>query len=408
MPFSEELRALTTGGMPETVLRFRRLNAALAGRALRRDPEAGAFWVDGDRRTASVLGTLAEDHTFQWTWAARDPGDPVCLHAGRLRALGERHGVPELTAPLVDLGAFADPRAAADVLAARVSGLLGSGLVIKYPHGGRALTYYFVEMPEAPPPPDEDPADERLDIIELGVPAPLPGALMEIAAPAVARTLDTGHALAAEVGGWRTVPVWEPAAGVLDFGNGRTVTAVEVGLVRPDGVWEWTGRPGAERFRAAAREHGAAELAADRVDLSGHPRGAHVVEVLSRAAAHLGGASGHWAVPGDGGVRHFALTGDGLAEIGLSTLDRALDRAADIVQQLTAYPDRRPVMREMVRGALALHGFGVWQDGPDMLFGSVDELGGAGMGIGTHRYNVTFSRDATIIRTEFGPMTDFL
>jgi hypothetical protein len=107
----------------------------------------------GDRQIAAgLLGTYAEDCTFQWSWA----GAPEAVHSERLKQVGGRHNVPELVEPLTDLGGFPDPRAAADDLAVMALGLLGVNGMIRYGHGGRALSFIITEdpalTPEAPDP----------------------------------------------------------------------------------------------------------------------------------------------------------------------------------------------------------------------------------------------------------------
>lgn len=388
--FSDALLALAGPRMAEAARRLDRHNAAIAGRSFRRS--GGLAWVDGREIPAGILGTLAEDATFEWAWAKNGLDRAGMAHALRLRDLGERHAIPELTEPLVDLGHFADPRVAADRLMLMALGLLGSGGPLKYSHGGRALTYIVTDDPELGTAHESAVPDDpsAWQIIELEVARPLPEPLLTWAVPGIARCWDHEYALSEHLDeegwDWASTPVWDPHAGTLAFDDILALQAREIARER-DGDWEWAaGRPGLDLTRAALREHGAEHLAADRLDIGSHPRPAHLSGFLARVAAFQGEAQGVWTVPGEDGDRHLAISGIPAAG-SLKTLCGAVLSAADLLQQLVRSRDRYPVMRSMVVGALEGRGFAPLYVGePEMLMGHR----------GVHEIRVLFGHDGTV------------
>ena len=124
---------------------------------IRPEYETGLVRIGDLELRAGMLGTLAEDATFQWAWAkAGLVGTPAVAASHRLRDLGERHKVPELAEGMIDLGHLPDPRAGADILGIMAVGLLGARGMFAFGHGGRALTLMVVEdetVPVAPPDP---------------------------------------------------------------------------------------------------------------------------------------------------------------------------------------------------------------------------------------------------------------
>ncbi|GLY78961.1 DUF6882 domain-containing protein [Actinoallomurus iriomotensis] len=121
---------------------------------------AGAVGYDADARTArmgdlelraDLLGTYAEDATFQWGWAKSGlAGMPAISGPLELRRIGERHGVPELTTEMVDLRGVADSRLAAQRLGLIAMALLGARGAIDFCHGGRSLTFLVTDDPALP------------------------------------------------------------------------------------------------------------------------------------------------------------------------------------------------------------------------------------------------------------------
>ncbi|MQY04706.1 DUF6882 domain-containing protein [Actinomadura macrotermitis] len=460
--FSDALLELAAPHLAVTAERLERHHSALAGQPFERDLARGTGRV-GDRDVrVGVLGSYAENRTFQWFWAAGvRPGSPGAEHAERLRALGEEHGVPELTEPLLDLGAFYDPRAAADDLAVMALGLLGAAGVLRHGHGGRALTFIVTDGLALPDGPSDAAAvylrggaallgvhdRERLGaamlrgyadhhglacrddggetvvelpggalagagpdgkltaegdatsyprVIELDVPAPLPGPLLEHLAPAVACGFDGEFGIYDHLRekGWdRRNYDWDPGAGLLRFGDALELQAHEVGVLRPNGVWEWTGD--AAETRSALTRLGAEWLAADRVDLGDHPRQPHVAELLARSAAHLGGARALWQVTDGDGEHHLAVTDPGTPRSSEDGMMAAIETAASVVQQLVLRQDRYPVMRAMVLGLFERAGLvPLYVGEPELLMGNM----------GLNQLRVYFSADGTVDNVTFGLM----
>lgn len=433
--FSDALVELAAPRLAVAAERSVRLNAALAGREFRRNLNDGVAWSGDRRMDAGILGSFAEDRTFQWCWVVDGfAGTPTAAHAERLREIGERHRVPELTEPLLDLGRFADPRAAADDLMVLALALLDASAVIRHGHAGRALTFIVADAPDltsgapdpgqaesclrraadllgdhdarrytdamvrgyaehhglsvggrgvempggqviAPPAKDAGRSDLLL-VAELDVEAHAPASLLATAAPAVACTLAGRDALLGRMEeegvDWRTPPTWE--AGVLRFGGALGVEAREIGVFTPAGTWEWAGWEGVTRAKEMLAGNGEASWAADQVELGGHPRPAHVAELLTCSAAHLGGAWGVWTVPGPGGERRFALVDPERPDIGLDTMLRALHTSANIVQQLVLRRDRYEVTRAMTLGLFEHCGLVRWAMGEPEFFMGVRGL----------------------------------
>ncbi|MBS2963713.1 hypothetical protein KGA66_11685 [Actinocrinis puniceicyclus] len=135
------------------------------------DHATRVYRQSGRQFPVDALGMLSS--TGVWTWAWADPaawgGNPeITEQARRLRALGEREGVAELTTPAFDLSGIADapdsPQDAAEMLAWTSMGLLGARGYIGHsaehsasPGGtglGDARAYYVVcgsEVPNAEP-----------------------------------------------------------------------------------------------------------------------------------------------------------------------------------------------------------------------------------------------------------------
>lgn len=430
--FSDALLALAAPRLGVAAERSARLNRALEGTAFRRDLEAGVAWSGDRRMAAGILGSHAEDNTFQWSWAVPGfAGTPAAAHAERLREIGERHGVPELTEPLVDLGGFYDPRAAADDLALLAVALLEASAAIRHGHGGRALTFIVADAPEMtsggpdaeraadclrraadllgdhdarrytdammrgyaehhglavreseielpggplPFPTGDDGRSGLLLVNELDVNGPVPPSVLATAAPALACALAGQNALIDRLSedgvDWRTPPAWDPAAGTLRFGGAVTVRAREIGVLRQDGTWSWTEGDGTARTRELVAAGGEASWAAAEADLSGHPRPAHVAELLTCTAARLGGGWGAWSVPGPGGERRFALVDPDQPDVGPDAMLAALHTGANIVQQLVLRKDRYEVTRAMALGLFEHCGYVPWHAGePEFLMG---------------------------------------
>lgn len=99
---------------------------------------------------AEGLGTLSPQGIWTWAWADQEawPADSALpTQAARLRTAGEREGIEELTAPVLDLSAVTrtmDAHSALHLLAFVAAGLLGARGVrgMQRPDGG--TSYYVV------------------------------------------------------------------------------------------------------------------------------------------------------------------------------------------------------------------------------------------------------------------------
>ncbi|GAA3760776.1 hypothetical protein HDA32_005690 [Spinactinospora alkalitolerans] len=75
------------------------------------------------------LGTFGTDGSWLWAWAnehMHPPGSPRLAPVLALRNIGERHDIPELVTPRLELSEFADPRMAAERLSIAAMGALGA------------------------------------------------------------------------------------------------------------------------------------------------------------------------------------------------------------------------------------------------------------------------------------------
>ncbi|MDA8371935.1 MAG: hypothetical protein M0026_18990 [Nocardiopsaceae bacterium] len=119
-----------------------RLGAAHAAVALEQVPvfneyqPMGDWHVDVEKSTfrqgditvrMAPLGTFGTDGSWLWAWAneyMHPPGSPRLAPALALRDIGERHGIPELVTPRLELSEFTDPRFAAERLSLTAMGAL--------------------------------------------------------------------------------------------------------------------------------------------------------------------------------------------------------------------------------------------------------------------------------------------
>jgi hypothetical protein len=359
----------------EPLPRLGRYNTALVGKRIDRDIGNGLIWIDDQPVNAGLLATYAEDLTLQWGWAyGGPPGAPDIAHSRRVLEIGERHSVPELTEPLVDLSGFPDPRLASERLVLAALSLLGEGGLIKYGHGGRALTYLVTDAIELAP------HDGPGGVLELEVDQPLPPPLMEATAPTLLRCLDAEYGLRGwlrEKGWDRTPPQWDPA-GVLRFDGLIDLRAREIGRLT-DNTWTWSAD---EPVRTAATEHGAAHLAEDTVTLTGSR--------WEWIASFLGGTTeGHcaWTIPTDDGHIKVAVTEEAPTSGSLDLLAGAIEGAADILQPLVPVEHRASVMRTMVYGHFEHLGMVPHHLGePSILLGTA----------GLHEVRVMIAHDGTV------------
>ncbi|MEU8616628.1 DUF6882 domain-containing protein [Streptomyces sp. NPDC048623] len=101
-----------------------------------------------------VLGTYdMNEQSWMWGWA--NPGlrgtEAVAL-AGAVERYGRAHGIPELTAEVVDLSGFEDPRRAAETLAFTGMGVAEAPGYIGAPAGPATQVYFLPDDPQVPRP----------------------------------------------------------------------------------------------------------------------------------------------------------------------------------------------------------------------------------------------------------------
>lgn len=115
------------------------------------DLERGVHVQSGRAIQIGVLGSYAIDGTWLWGWAHEWlPNRELAADAWRLRRIGERAGIPELTLDLLDLGGFPDPRLAAETLAYAGMGILGALGYLGVTSSERGRLYLISRDPAVP------------------------------------------------------------------------------------------------------------------------------------------------------------------------------------------------------------------------------------------------------------------
>jgi hypothetical protein len=93
----------------------------------------------------AVLGTYGTaERSWMWGWA--NPGlrgTEAVAPTGAVQRYGQAHGIAELTAEVLDLSGFADPRRAAETLAFTGMGVAGAPGYIGVPAGGDTRVYFL-------------------------------------------------------------------------------------------------------------------------------------------------------------------------------------------------------------------------------------------------------------------------
>lgn len=171
--FSNALLSFARGYLGGAIEQYSAFQDQVPNGRMRIDHDTGKAWV-GDRELSrsGELGTFAEDLTFMWAWAKPElAGLPGVEHSAQLREIGVRHGIPELTEGLLDLGGFPDSKLAADHLSLIALGVLRMRGSMKFNHGGRAYSYLVTDDQElAYAEPDPGRAAEYLRIAALLLP----------------------------------------------------------------------------------------------------------------------------------------------------------------------------------------------------------------------------------------------
>ncbi|AIR96452.1 DUF6882 domain-containing protein [Streptomyces glaucescens] len=100
----------------------------------------------------AVLGTYdMEERSWMWGWA--NPGlrgTDVVAPATAVERYGRAHGIPELTADVLALSGFDDPRRAAELLAFTGMGVAGAPGYIGVPAGPATQVYFLPDDTQVP------------------------------------------------------------------------------------------------------------------------------------------------------------------------------------------------------------------------------------------------------------------
>ncbi|MFL1431901.1 MULTISPECIES: DUF6882 domain-containing protein [unclassified Nocardiopsis] len=238
---------------------------------------------------------------------------------------------------------------------------------------------------------------------------PFPAGLLPTVLPRLAHALAQDPALGDHLSeaGWTTQegPAWDADTATLSYETeadapGPVVVAGrEIGVLDPAAAtWEWSDWEGADLLRAAARDGGHPEFAADVVDLSGHRRPGNVVDILTRTAADLGSGRGVVALPVEGGrTRYVAVTDPAVPAAGadLGRVSDVILSAANLLHPVAPREHLRRGMRALARGYFEAFGL------PTLNIYGPEALGGL---FGLYEARVLFSGDGTIQSVDIGLM----
>lgn len=224
--FSEELLALARPHLAWTIEQIDLFDRLVPRGPTRCDLDVPELGRAGMALSAQLVARFAADGTWLWAWADRSTADtPGAESAQTLREIGERHGVRELTTPLLDLSGFPDPRLAADHLSLICMGLLdGRGAAVAAADD-RNRAFLVVDDPAVP---RAAPRPGRLVHALRNGPAMLPGPALK----AVQGWFDR-HGIELRYGPgtvWGMLPGGDRVVVFLENG---AVTSVEV--TGPDG-----------------------------------------------------------------------------------------------------------------------------------------------------------------------------
>ncbi|MEU0438748.1 DUF6882 domain-containing protein [Streptomyces sp. NPDC006186] len=116
------------------------------------DLQACAYRQGGLELRVGVLGTYdTSERSWMWGWA--NPGlrgTEVAALAQTVGRYGQEHGIPELTAEMLDLSGFPDPGHAAETLAFTGMGVSGAPGYIGAPAGPATRVYFLPDDPQVP------------------------------------------------------------------------------------------------------------------------------------------------------------------------------------------------------------------------------------------------------------------
>ncbi|MFG2332518.1 DUF6882 domain-containing protein [Streptomyces sp. NPDC048604] len=106
----------------------------------------------GTELRVAVLGTYDTDER-SWMWGWANPGlvgTEVVALTTAVQRYGQAHGIPELTAEVLDLSGFADPRRAAEMLAFTAMGVAEAPGYLGQSAGPETRVYFLPDDPQVP------------------------------------------------------------------------------------------------------------------------------------------------------------------------------------------------------------------------------------------------------------------
>jgi TPR repeat protein len=142
----------------ETILRQRLLDTTVgASGAVRFDIDARTWTSSaGTYQGLTSLGSFSYlSRTWLWAWANKHfaADHPAILPTAAIRAYGEEHDIPELSAGELELSGFPNPKQAATSIALAAATLLGgNGIGACSIDDGKGVAYFHIDDPALPTP----------------------------------------------------------------------------------------------------------------------------------------------------------------------------------------------------------------------------------------------------------------
>ncbi|UCM88495.1 DUF6882 domain-containing protein [Streptomyces marincola] len=150
MRFSDRLLELARPHMAWVAEQLELFDQLVPHGDARYDLERATVTRSGITLDGQVVGSFAADGTWMWGWANSFAHTPGAAYVHRLRELGRREGVPELTRRMPDLSDFPDPRLAADHLLLICMGLLEAHGAVTVVVGGGSRLFLVTDDPVVP------------------------------------------------------------------------------------------------------------------------------------------------------------------------------------------------------------------------------------------------------------------
>ncbi|GAA2430752.1 hypothetical protein GCM10010191_50460 [Actinomadura vinacea] len=153
--YSPQFAAFASAGSAVAIHRQDVLNEALGEGMTDTNVEERTLTM-GDRvyRDIVFLGTFSHvSQTWLWGWGNEhhSPDLPAIAPLRVIREYGQEHGIPELTAPCLDLSGFPNPYQAASTMVIAAAALLGGNGVRPVRIGdGKGTAYFHLDDPQLP------------------------------------------------------------------------------------------------------------------------------------------------------------------------------------------------------------------------------------------------------------------